>query len=247
MATDHSEILQSALPACANFQRLVNKLPGVAPVPLADWLIQDDAYAGQMAYRDHLLATRKSDVFACLPAADQAASALLALVVDHVRTWPGYERLGHGMRRSDGVEIDLHSDHPLLVAGRLVQADLCLIEKAAPQVFQGAVLCFPASWSLSEKLGRSLMGVHDPVPEYDAAIGTRVGRLFQVARDDTVLCRHNRLAYANSDLFQPRAENARRDKARKMRFTRVERQTIRAIPKTNFAVFAIHTCVVAGA
>lgn len=246
MSKEFREILQKTGPEGDRFQRNVNALPGIAPVPLRDWLIQDDAFARQMAYRDHLLATRRSDVFAHLPQADHGAAALLGMVVDHVSNWPGVQRSGAWITRADGVKVDLQSDHPLAVAGRLVQADLCLVERAAPQHFVGAILCFPASWSLHEKLGRTLFGVHDPVDEYDENISKRVGRLFQVARDDTVLCRHNRLSYSNSDLFQPRGETARRDKASPRRFTRTERQTIRAIPNTGLAVFAIHTVVTAG-
>jgi len=29
-----------------------NGLPGLSPIPIADWLIQDDAFVTQMAYRD---------------------------------------------------------------------------------------------------------------------------------------------------------------------------------------------------
>jgi Protein of unknown function (DUF3445) len=41
---------------------LAARLPGLQPVAEGDWLRVDDAYAGRMAYRDQLIATRRDEV-----------------------------------------------------------------------------------------------------------------------------------------------------------------------------------------
>ena len=41
---------------------LAARLPGLQPVAEDDWLRVDDAYAGQMAYRDQLIASRRDEV-----------------------------------------------------------------------------------------------------------------------------------------------------------------------------------------
>ena len=46
---------------------------------------------------------------------------------------------------------------PLIAAGRLVQEDLCLLEKpeaAAEHVLTGAILCFPSNWTLAAEAGQ---------------------------------------------------------------------------------------------
>ena len=53
-------ILQSALPEALQNQPA---LPGTRPCPPDDWLMVDDAYAAQMAYRADLLRDKRDAVF----------------------------------------------------------------------------------------------------------------------------------------------------------------------------------------
>jgi hypothetical protein len=53
-------------------------------------------------------------------------------------------------------------------------------------VLTAAVLCFPASWHLADKIGRPLTTIHVPVKVYDETLARRVQRLF-----DGVLCQSN--------------------------------------------------------
>ncbi len=78
------------------------------------------------------------------------------------------------MIRPDGVAVPLDGP-PLMVAGRLVEPDLVILERAEgtdEHVLIGAILCFPSSWTLTQKLGRPLMAIHAPVASYDPAMGT---------------------------------------------------------------------------
>ena len=78
------------------------------------------------------------------------------------------------------------------------------MEKQGPEhVLTGACLCFPASWALSEKLGRPLIGIHRTVPVYQEDLARRVQRMFDVIRVDQPLWRMNALVYANPALHQP--------------------------------------------
>ena len=111
-------------------------------------------------------------------------------------------------------------------------------------VLTGAVLCFPASWSLQEKIGRPLIGIHRPVETYDADIARRVQRMFDALRPDQPLWRMNALVYANPELHQPRREEDPRSDRRGGQFLRAERQTLLRLPLTGAVLFAIHTYVV---
>jgi len=109
----------------------------------------------------------------------------------------------------------------------------------------GAVLCFPASWRLSEKMDRPLTGIHAPVSAYDGNVARRVQRLFDAVRPGRPLMRSNCLPYSDATLFQPRGENARRRQpGLAAKYVRFERQCLVRLAATDAVAFSIHTTVV---
>jgi len=238
-------ILQVQLPSIPWMDPALARLPGVVPLAMGDWLVIDEAFAPQMALRDRLLAERRAAVYAMAPGADAAAAALLALILDLLG--PAYRREAGAVIRPDGVRVALDADPPLVTAARLVQEDLCLHQPGAlgEHVLTGAVLCFPASWTLSEKIGRPLSAIHAPVAPYDAKMAARVQRMFDAIRPGQPLWRQNALVYADPTLHQPRPEAApRRDSPDMGRFLRSERQCFVRVPDSDAVVFSIHTYVV---
>jgi len=237
-------ICQTTLPRLPWMEPAMARLPGVQPLDWADWLEVDDAYPAQMALRDRLLAERRPEVYAMTPDAEAAGAAMLALILDHLG--PGYTRQGGALTRPDGVTVPLAADPPLVTAARLVQEDLCLMQPVgAEHVLTGAVLCFPASWTLAEKIGRPLTGIHRPVDVYDAGMAARVQRLFDAIRPERPLWRQNALVYADPALHQPRQEAApRREEAGRGRYLRSEKQCLLRVPSSDAVAFTIHTYVV---
>jgi hypothetical protein len=221
-------------------------LPGIAPLDPEEWLRVDEAYAGQMAERERLIASHRAAVIALDDSAREMAEELLDEVVAAVLTKPGFARDGDVVTRPDGGRVTLCRDDPLATAGRLCQEDLCLLDKrGAEHVLVGACLCFPASWSLEEKFMRTLIGIHVPVAPYDADIARRVQRLCDGVQPGRPLWRFNALWYADASLHQPRREDGRRAErhAEEAAFLRSELQTLRRLPKTRAVVFGIHTYV----
>ena len=216
-------------------------LPGIAPTRMEDWLQRDDAFAAQMAERDRLLQDTRPDVLALDPEARPAAEELLDLVLSLV--YPGASGEAH---RPDGVNVPIDRDDPMGTLGRLVQEDLCILQKRGDEhVLTGAVLCFPASWSLAEKFMRPLVGIQVPVPAYDGGIARRVQRLFDGIQPGRPLWRFNALWYDDPALHQPRLENAKRARADPdtAGYFRSERQCLMRLPQTRAVVFSIHTYV----
>jgi hypothetical protein len=238
-------ILQDRLPYLPWIDPRTRRLPGILPVEGRDWLRQDEAYGPQMALRDRLIEARTGAVHALLPEGRAAADELYATVLDWLQGAPGFSFEGSHVRRPDGVEVPLDPGRPLLTLGRLVQEDLCLMEASGPEYrLTGGILCFPASWTLAQKLGRPLTGIHDNVPIYDADIARRVARLFQAIRPDQPLWRMNYLTYDDFALHQPRREGERRPRPTDHVFVRCERQCLVRLPVTKAVVFTIHTYVV---
>jgi dimethylamine monooxygenase subunit A len=237
------EICQSHLGVAPWTDPLSARLPGLQPVADGEWLQRDDAFAGQMGYRDQLLAVRRCDVVAELPEAPSAEHDLLAAVLAHIANDSGYRREGGNVTRPDGVTVSLDADRPLATAARLVQEDMLVMEKAgSDHLLRFGVLCFPASWSLHQKLGRGLAGIHAPVERIDDKMNQRIERVLSALQPGNAVWRANVLCYNDPNLFQPRLESEKRPFDRdKPLWVRVERQTLRRLSPSQAIVFSIHT------
>ena len=237
-------ILQSRIPYDVSTKK---NLPGIAPLAAKGWLIEDEAFAGQMAERDRLLSQMPERVFAEAGATPEAKQEVFDEVLALLRNRESYKVNSSDVIRPDGVRVPLDGD-PLLTAARLVQEDLCLHEKHGDEhVLTAAVLCFPASWTLDEKIGRPLSAVHATVDEYNVDIGKRVQRLFDGIQAGRPMWRFNVLQYVRPDLFQPRSENDARSTDEDYgsgAYTRTEHQALVRMPKSGAVLFAIHTYLV---
>lgn len=241
------EICQDVLPFEIWAKPATSRLPGIQPLPLSDWLWVDEAYAKQMAYRTQLIAERPADVIAQEPGTEDALAELLETVLAEIPAL-GFEVRGDVVTCPGGRVVTVNRAHVLHSLGHILQQDLCLHQKpdgADEHHLMAAVLCFPASWRLADKIGRPLSGVHAPVDPYDETMGRRVQRMFDAMPTDRALWRGNALLYGDPDLFQPRRHEERRlppehDRAVWMRS---ERQVLRKLPVTGAVVFAIHTFV----
>ncbi|WP_375690992.1 DUF3445 domain-containing protein [Pseudooceanicola sp. LIPI14-2-Ac024] len=237
-------IFQSRLPYGAADRR---PLPGIQPLDPAEWLVQDDAFAGQMRERERLLSESRDKVIALQPEARPAAEELLETVLAFLSTREGYAVDGDRVCRPDGVTVTVDAADVMGTLGRLVQEDLCLMEKRegeAEHVLTGAVLCFPSAWTLAQKFGHPLLRIHVPVHEYDEGIGRRVQRLFDGVQPGRPLWRFNWLPTDDTSLFRPKLEFADKIRREGLPYLRSERQTILRLPRTRAVVFGIHTFLV---
>ena len=238
-------ILQSHLPFAPWMDSRTARLPGILPMTDGHWTCIDDAFAGQMAERDRLIAAAPSCVHALPDCARPAAQELYAILLETLSSRAGYHASPHQIRRPDAITVPLDPDQPLLTLGRLFQEDFCILEQDGPEhILTAAVLCFPASWTLSQKLGRPLIQIHQPVESYTPDIARRVQRLFDAVRPEQPIWRANSLIYDDPTLHQPRLEGERRPRPVAKTYARSERQFLIRLPQTRAVVFAIHTYIV---
>ena len=178
------------------------------------------------------------------------AFELLALLAEHLpRHHPELFRRENGrlFNRANGEAWDLASGdlHPLDLAGRLVQEDLCLLE-AAGETYRliGATLCSPSRWRLAEKIGRPLAAIHAPVPGYGEALARPVDRFFAHLKPGKIVWRLNWGVLDDPAPFQPAPPPAAAitaEQAGESLWLRVERQTLRRLNATGAVVFTIRT------
>lgn len=217
---------------------------GLKPLGLAGWLEIDALHAPYLAEKRRLFAERPADVFAEEAGTREAQREALDLVAGWLETHaPHLPRLG-----------EQAGDPPLKTASLMVQEDLVLMRRGDDGWrLAAASLCFPSSWSLAEKFGRSLRDIHIPVPGFGP--GTRndtvIGRIFDNLAVDRPVERSNWSLQDDPALYHPLSDRERdtRAAARPARFDagdpvaaafiRVERQTLRRLPGSGDVLFTI--------
>ncbi|MCI2398664.1 DUF3445 domain-containing protein [Aliiroseovarius subalbicans] len=240
------EICQTVLPVKPWAEERTRRLPGLNPVAPGEWLQMDDAYGAQMAHRVRLMTDKGAAVVRLDPSARPAAEELLDRVLEEIEGKDGFQRHGDRITCPDGRVVKADRSRPLETCGALVQEDLVLMQKRGEEhVLTGAVLCFPASWTLSQKFMKPMIAIHVPVAAYTADIARRVQRLFDGIRVGRPMWRANQLTYGDPELHQPRREEDRRSREiTGPKWKRVERQSMLRLAKSDAVVFSIHTYVV---
>lgn len=242
--TGPDPILQPAIPSDQRAQAAA-RLPAMRLLDPADWLRVDPAFGAQLAEKARLIAQRRGDVIAALPQSGPALAELLETVRDALDARPDFIVSGADVQRPDGRRVTIDPADPLGSLARLLQEDVCLLERHGDDhVLTAAAVCFPSSWTLAEKIGRPMSAIHAPVAAYDAQVAARVQRMFDHLAAGRILWRANLLAHDDPDLFHARRMgDARPAVPARSRYERSERQTLRRMPKSGALVFTIHTTV----
>jgi hypothetical protein len=217
----------------------------------ADWLEVDADRVPDLREKRRLLAEQRAQVLVEAPGsragqADARDAVLAALEAHHP---------GRVVRRADAIELTelgetlpLPGDGPPLEsAARAVPEDLCLMERDPAGVWRltAAVVCFPTRWDLPSKLGRSLTGIHDPVPGYREQLAGPADRFFDGLRPGRIAARANWSLVDRADLFQPlhgnreRARHVTRENVGETVWLRAERQTLRRLAPSDAILFTI--------
>lgn len=225
--------------------------PGLSPLEDRGLTLVMPDFAAQMARREALLAVRPEVCLAIEPGAAvrRAADELLEIVSADAARPPGFRLDGDVWHRPDGGQVRLDRAAPFATLGRMVAEDWCLLlpDPASGEYrLAGAVLCFPAGWSLSEKLGRPMTAIHDPVPVYDDTLARRVNRVFEALRPGRAVFRVNWLVYATCEPHLPRSQAERLVEAAPTGgpfFLRTERQTLSRLPVSGGVAFGIKTSI----
>lgn len=214
---------------------------GLAPLDLAAWIEPDDRLVPQLAEKERLFRDAPETVFAAEPGTEAMQREVLDLLSAHLaERFPAIWRpRGEGMEIVPaGRTVALDAAPPLLAAARLVQEDLVLMgrdERGWRLV--AAALCFPSSWSLREKFGGTLDEIHAPVPGYESQLGARMRRIFDNLRLEVPVWRVNWSIYPDDTLHHPESKEKPRSwfgsvsDVEAASFVRVERQTLRRLPR----------------
>jgi hypothetical protein len=201
---------------------------GLKPIASADWL--EGGEADPAGRKDPLFAAARDLVWAEAPGSRPAQIEALAAV----------EAVLGPSVTSDGLP-------PLYAAARRVADDLCLMEKRDGQWRLTALSLSAGSFfTAADAIGKSLRDLHGPVSGFEPRFLGRVERVFEGLRPDLVLERRNWTLLNSDEVHTPdpapiRASIGDIDPAEAARalHLRVERQTLRRLPRTGAALFTI--------
>lgn len=228
---------------------------GLVALDLNDWVEIDADMAADLALKRDLLAKRHNEVFESLPEALAGSQETLDLLVEHLaRRFPTIFRLEagqiHNLVTGERWSLSNSGLHPLDLAGRLVQEDLCLMQRNEEgwRLTAGS-LCAPSRWSLAEKMGKPMAAIHEPVPLYAEKLARPVDRFFDKLVPNKAVWRANWSVKEDPTLFQPiryqspSTPSPTPETAGDAIYLRVERQTLRRLPQTDAILFTIRTYV----
>ena len=230
---------------------------GLKPLDPDKWIEIDEYLKPYLAEKRRLYADIPEKVFVEEAGTRDAQREVLELLGPHLlvkfpdlyqQTDAGLEVIG-----ATGDTAGDLGEAPLVAASLLVQEDLILMRRSdSGWRLAAGSLCFPSSWSLTEKFGRPLQQIHAPVPGFGP--GTRsaelINRMFDGLQGQAVE-RYNWSIQADDALYHPLSNVERIDRAtnRPTRFPdgdvnahafiRVERQTLRKLPVSRDILFTI--------
>ncbi|WAP68317.1 heme-dependent oxidative N-demethylase family protein [Jiella pelagia] len=214
-----------------------------------EWIEPDADLERHLAEKRTLLADRFDTVFRQTERSRAAQDELLSLLVAHLtERHPAIWQKDGTIVRIGGERVDIADESlpPLARAGLLVSDDLVILQREEDGWrLSAGHLSFPSSWSLAEKFDRPMDAIHANVPGF--AAGSRnavlINRMFDNLQPERPVWRLNWSLYPNGELHRPKSKTERsawpEDVDAGTVHIRVERQTLRRLPRTGALVFTI--------
>jgi hypothetical protein len=134
---------------------------------------------------------------------------------------------------------------PIVRASLLIPDDLCLMEERDGFYrLTAACVCAPSYWRLAEKIGRTLDGIHEPVPTLNEKLEAPMRQFFAHLPSNAVFERRNWLIHTDAELYQPVPDAWHRIQPNEVAtlIVRSERQTLRRLDPTTIVFTIRATC-----
>lgn len=209
--------------------------PNLVPIQEKDWLLPDTEAADWLAEKRELIVRCRKDVLTILPGSGAACCEASRMVFDHL-----------GRKKPFLLSTELED------AAAHVSDDLCIMQEneAGEWFLAAASLCAPTYWRLRDFIGRPLSKLHATVPGGDPELASRIARIFSSVRPGQIMERCNWTIQVGRERFTPSSAPLKQaalqvsfDDALERLHLRVERQTVRKLPKTGAILFTIRVCV----
>ena len=237
--------------------RLFTVSMGLRALDIAQWFEIDTHYQSEIEQKRELYSSNLEQVFQVTEAGLAGSQETLELIRDHLALH--FPKVVGNLDSTAAAQVS-QEHHPLLEASLLVQEDLCIMSHIGDQwVLTAAAVCFPSRWDLTQKIGTNLHEIHAPVPHYEERIGQATDAMFRKFTSDRPVWRINWTILDKPELYQPATSHSSSpsnsgeghvvvdemsaDLFARSTYLRIERQTLRALPRSHDVLFTIRTYV----
>lgn len=180
---------------------------GLRSLDAENWLEYGDDLASQIPERLALAESAREVIYQELPGYRSAIDELVALIVKNLGEYHSsrYQLVEQELIHLPTTTlINLDSDSILLDLASIIGEDLVVLsrEDGEWKIVAGAVI-FPSRWRISEKIGKGMDAVHQPVPGYQGALAPYMTATFDKIAADRPVWRKNWSLHSTEDLHQP--------------------------------------------
>lgn len=197
-----------------------------------DWLLIDHVTADELALRSELLLAHP-DHAQLLEGHDEH----LAELIEHVEAFR-HAPLVVGPH-VEGVRPEL-SD----LAVTIQEDTLLMVRNDEHWYLAGGVLMFPDQWTLPNKIGKSMAGIHEPTDGYDELLEAKADQFLDRLSPGRLVKRRNWFVHDDPTHFLSAHVDQREitnPSEVEGLWVRSERQTLRRLERTNTIVFTVKT------
>lgn len=225
------------------------------------------SYAAELALKDDILASDAHYYYQTLPGTEAMQWETVEILLPNMaRHYPAHFTLttdGDHWRWTNrllGTETAFTLGDPATLplppldwVGRQVQEDLCVMDgNDATSPLVAGHLCFASGWCLDDKMGRSFLAIHGPVPLFAEKIGRPADLMMQRVKVSRPTARVNWTIHPSDRLncalvvkrrYAFEHEGINPENAGTRYYLRSEWQTFIRYPRTNAVLFTIRTRV----
>jgi hypothetical protein len=214
---------------------------GLRSLEPATWLEGGADLRTQIPERIELATHTRDVVYQVIPGYQGAIAELVERVVANLLAFHSahYTIVGRTLTHiPTRTQIDLDADEVLVDLAAIIGEDLVVLARLDNEwkIVAGAVI-FPSRWKLSEKIGKGMDAVHQPVPGYDLALAPYMTATFDKITAERQVWRKNWSLHSTEDLHQPTSIHSPASPADY--WWRTERQTLTRAHSGEFLYFTI--------
>jgi len=161
---------------------------GLNAIDDSEWIHYESDFADRIIQKQTLIEELGREVLDALPSSLAAQKELLYLLLEYIRLHhtDKFSVTNSGViskRNNKNYIIADYENNPLELVSYLSADDYCLLEEDGEDYkLVAASVCAPTWWKLSEKIGKPLASIHEPIMNLEE----NIGRMIQTVTSDRI-------------------------------------------------------------
>jgi hypothetical protein len=215
---------------------------GLQKITTDQWLLIDHEAKDFYQHKLHQFRSHADIVYQALPESCAAQAEFRSVLLDHLLQQHSsiFQLDGDILTAPQfGLQWDMTEDQDLWHSCLWIADDVCILQADEGDYrLVAASLCSPSQWYLGEKIGQSLSAIHTPIPGFSTQLTPKVSRFFSHLKSEHTVQRFNWSVQADQRLLWQDPDESILP-AETPLYWRIERQTVRRLPKTGAVIFTI--------